>query len=285
MKTGLLTFEKHLGKRDIGSSRIRGHWIVSNWKNAGQDIGDCEIFKFGEKYDAVIFQKAYFVEYARAFKGVKIFDICDPDWLDWSHRFKEMLEEVDAVTCSSENLVKAIKKFTNKPVYFIPDSIDFSVMPEPKVHAGPAKSAVWFGYSQNFPILDSCIGALVKRNLSLIVVADNVYVPPAAFPGLQLTNLPFSGATHLLDIQKGDLCLNPQFSKGKWQYKSDNKTSIARALGVPVVLTDKELDVLITEEGRKKVAEEGYKFVRENRDVLKAVESYKNLIGEIASKK
>lgn len=280
MKIGLLTFEQHLGKKEVGSSRIRGHWIVRNWQKAGIEIGDIELFKFGQKYDAVIFQKAYFMEYARAFKGIKILDLCDPDWLDWSFRFKEMIEEVDAITCSSENLVKAVQKFTNKPVYFVPDTVDLSIMPEPRQHAGPAKTAVWFGYSQNFPILDSCIGALMKRGLSLVVVADNVYAPPAAFSELELKNLPFS-QNHLKDIQLGDICLNPQFTKGKWQYKSDNKTSIARAVGVPVAHSQEELDVLLDGEARQKASVEGYQFVKENRNVLGAVQLYKNIINSI----
>jgi len=64
------------GRKDIGSSRIRGEWLANN-------CGDTEIFIQGKAYDVVIYQKAYWVEHAKLFKGIKILDLCDPDWLHW----------------------------------------------------------------------------------------------------------------------------------------------------------------------------------------------------------
>lgn len=285
MKTGILLFEQFLGKKDVGSSRIRGHWIVRNWQKAGADLGEIETFKFGAKYDAVIFQKAYFVEFAKAFDGVKILDICDPDWLDWSYRFKEMIEEVDAVTCSSLALTKAISKFTQKPVYFIPDRVDTENFPAPKEHVGPTKAVAWFGYSQNFPILDSCLKALMKHGLDLIVISDGVYVPPAAFKEVKVQNFPFNEQHYMDDIQKADLVLNPVYSKGKWKYKSTNKTSIAQALGMPVAQTGEELDALMTEEARKKAAEQGLQNVRDHFDISLSVIDYKDVIQEVLNTK
>lgn len=283
MKTGLLLFEQFQGKKDLGSSRIRGHWIVKHWKDIGFDIGDAEIYRYGAKYDAVIYQKAYFVEHAKEFKGIKIFDLCDPDWLHWSFRTKEMLNEVDAVTCSSQALVDTIKKFTEKPVYFIPDRVDLAAMPEVKVHTGPAKKVAWFGYSHNFPILDSTIKALAKRGLSLVVVSDGVYAKPPAFT-LEVQNFPFS-SHYLQDIQTADIVLNPNFNKGKWRFKSDNKTFIAWALGIPVARTDKELDKFLGGEARQAEANVRRKEVEDQWDICFSVAEYKNIIAEIAKKK
>lgn len=281
MKTAILTFEQMHGKKDIGSSRIRGHWIVANWQKWGRDIGECELFRFGEKYDAVIFQKAYFVEYAKRFKGIKILDICDPDWLDWSCKFVEMLQEVDAVTCSSLELQKYVQRLTQKPVYFIPDRVETENFPAPKVHAGPAKKVVWYGYSQNFPILDSAVPALTKRGLDLIVVSNDVYTPPASVK-LEVSNLPWSQYWKE-DIQKGDVVLNPRHSKGKWKYKSENKTVIAQALGVPVAHTVEELDGLIEESSRKEAAAKGLLNVSENFDIKASVSEYKDIIAGLAN--
>jgi len=69
MKIGILTFELYEGRKNIGSSRIRGRWLAKYWKEA-------ELYKSGEDYDVMIYQKAYWVEHAKLFKGVKIFDIC-----------------------------------------------------------------------------------------------------------------------------------------------------------------------------------------------------------------
>ncbi len=280
MKTGILTFEQFHGKKDIGSSRIRGHWIVKHWKSAGQDIGDCEIFRYGQHYDVVIYQKAYFVEHAKSFKGIKILDICDPDWLIWTGKLVEMAQEVDAISCSSMALTKAVSKFTDKPVYFVPDRVDLEGMPAPKKHFGPTKTVVWYGYSHNFPILDSCIKALCAKGLELIVVSDNVYAPPSGFK-IPLQNLPFSGAHHLDDIQKGDIVLNPRFTKGKWKYKSENKTAIAWALGMPVAHTEEELTSLMTQEQRQSASEVAYEKAKNEYDIKLSVIDYKDIILDI----
>jgi hypothetical protein len=273
MKTGILTFQMYHGKKDIGSSRIRGEWIVNNWE-------DCELFRYGAHYDVVIYQKAYFVEHAKAFKGLKILDLCDPDWLSWTGSLVEMLQEVHAVSCSSMELSKAVQKFTDKPVYFIPDRIDLSIMPPPKAHIGPTKVAVWFGYSQNFPLLDSSLKALMDRNLELIVISDNVYVPPAAFK-IKLTNYPFSGENYLKDIQTGDIVINPRYTKGKWKYKSENKTALSWALGIPVAHDEKELDLLMTEEQRQSTSKLGYEKVVGEYDVKLSVIDYKDIIEDL----
>lgn len=283
MRTGILTFEKFLGKKDIGSSRIRGHWIVEAWKKAGEDIGDCEIFKFGVKYDAVIFQKAYFVEYAKQFQGVKILDICDPDWMHWSFKFKEMIDECDAVTCSSQELVNSISKFTDKPVYFIPDRVQLENLPEPKKQVGETKTLVWFGYSTNFPILDSAIKLIQDLKMDLIVISDGIYAQPSAFK-IKVSNLPWS-QHYLEDIQRGDVVINPKHSKGKWKFKSDNKTSIAKALGVPVAHDGSELKNFLTEEQRQQASLEGLEEVKRAFDIKLSVIDYKNVIKDILNKK
>ena len=47
LKIGVLLFEQFLGKKEVGSSRLRGHWIVKKWKELNPDIGECEIFRYG----------------------------------------------------------------------------------------------------------------------------------------------------------------------------------------------------------------------------------------------
>lgn len=283
MKTGILLFEQVQGKKDIGSSRIRGHWIVKHWKDAGVDLGEAEIFKHGGNYDAVIYQKAYFIEHAKDFQGIKIFDICDPDWLDWGYRFKEMIELCDAITCSSRALAAAIGGFTNKPVYFVPDRVDLDSVIPPKIHKGDAKIAVWYGYSHNFPALMASLPALAKRGLSLIVISDDVFTPPANSK-VSVTNYPWS-QHWMADIQRGDIVINPQMKKGRWKYKSDNKTSISRALGMPVAHTDEELDQLITEAERARASVECLRIVKEHYDVRLSVVDYKDIIQAIVASK
>ena len=110
MKIGICTFAKYHGRKGIGSSRIRGEWLTNHWEEA-------EIYKQGGKYDVLIFQKVYWTALAKAFKGVKIFDLCDPDFLHWAYRTVEMLENVDIVTTSTPVLAKQLVNLQTNPLY------------------------------------------------------------------------------------------------------------------------------------------------------------------------
>lgn len=281
MRTGILTFSQFHGRVLVGSSRIRGTWIIDNWNKYGNELGEIELFKFGQKYDCVIFQKVYFPEYARAFKGIKILDLCDPDWLHWSFRVKEMIEEVDAITCSSLELAKYITNITSKPVYVIPDRVDLSKFSKVKEHVGETKKIGWFGYDSNHEILHSCLPALKKKGLSFTVVSNKPYIMPASFKNFELTNYPWNDNTWQDDLLKCDVIINPKFYKGKWKYKSDNKTFISWALGLPVAHNDKELENLMTEEQRKTESEKRLKEVKEKYQIGKSVEEVKDVIKDI----
>jgi len=270
-KCGILLFEQFHGKKDIGSSRIRGHWLVKYWKNA-------EIFKMGQKYDVVIYQKAYFVEHARAFKGLKILDICDADFLHFGYRTKETINECDVITTSTEELKKAIQSFTDKPVVFIPDRMDLEFHREKKVHKGLAQSVVWFGYSQNFPLLDTTIPFLYRNNLKLIVISDRDYVPPVGFERLSLENIRWRLKTVNRNIIKGDIVINPRSSKSKWKYKSNNKTITSYLLNMPVAESPEDLKRFLKPEERIKEVEIKRKWAIENFDVRISVKEYHNLI-------
>ena len=132
----------------------------------------------------VVFQKAYWVNFASAYKGIKILDLCDGDWLFWNYDIVQTLEHVDAVTCSTMEIAKFIVGITDKPVWVIPDRIDFADLVRAdgtkrwKEHTGELKKAVWFGYAHNFSILNTTLRALQKRDIELIVVANDGFIPP-----------------------------------------------------------------------------------------------------------
>lgn len=277
-KIGIITFEDFDGRKDIGSAMIRAKWIISKWKEAGPDLGEAELFKFGEKYDAVIFQKAYWHDYAENFKGVKILDICDADFLHWAYPIKRTMVACNAVTCSSEKLATALVDFAELPVYYIPDCILEPEKLPHKKHSGPVKKVAWFGYSENFPMLDAAVPALAKRGLELIVVAPKPYSP--GMHKIRVENYPWMKDTWIGDISKADMVINPRFSGGRFMYKSDNKTVQAWSLGLPVAHDDKELDhiIALSPEARQEFGDERRKWVQENRDVKKAVEMFKKAL-------
>ena len=127
---GFLTFDQFCAQGNYASSRIRARWLVKYWPNA-------ELFVLGRRYDAVIFQKVSWLEYARLFDGIKILDLCDPDFLHWSSRMVQMMQLCDAVTTSTSALAEAVRKYTAKPVQCIPDRLDFECF------GGRRKGASW----------------------------------------------------------------------------------------------------------------------------------------------
>jgi len=75
MNVRFVGFDQWQGKFNIGSSTIRCDWVIKQWPEAKR-------FKFGENPDCIIYQKAYWIDHMKEYKGIKILDICDPDWLE-----------------------------------------------------------------------------------------------------------------------------------------------------------------------------------------------------------
>lgn len=279
MKIGIFLFEQFHGRFNIGSSRIRGHWLLKYWPEA-------EKYKMGERYDVMIYQKVYWVEHAQNFKGIKILDMCDADFLHWGYRIKQMIDLCDAVTTSTLALAEYIVKLTDKPVWYIPDRLDFEEFGAlRKTHRGPAKVAAWFGYSENFPMLNAAVNALPRNGIEeLIVIADKrkpYMLPNNLKDKITLINYPWTPETIYSDLLKADIVLNPQSQNGRWKYKSNNKTLTAWALGLPVAHNDKELKSFQSEQARVEEGERVYNEVREKYDVKKSVEEFKKLIEEL----
>src|SRR5438552_3820560 len=119
--TALLTMERMNNRvfNSIGSSRIRMRWLLPYWEEA-------EEFIIGKGYDVMIFQKVYWDTFKKNgnYQGVKILDLCDPDWLENKPVF-EYIDWVDAVTTSTEALAEYIRKMrpNKKHVLCIPDRV------------------------------------------------------------------------------------------------------------------------------------------------------------------
>jgi hypothetical protein len=272
MKIGFLTFEQFHRKANIGSSRIRCDWVLKHMDGA-------ERFHMGRPYDVVIYQKAYFVEHAKLFKGIKILDLCDADWLSWGYDIRAMIDEVDAITCSTQAIAEFIVNVRPElPVWVIPDRIDFSQEMPQKEHIGDTKKVVWFGYQHNQEQLVYVLPALIRRKLELIVISNKPYIVPATGKNLEITNLPWSQEHWKNDILKGDVAICPNDKRGRFKYKSDNKITQSWALGMPVCAIDKDLDRFAGEKERKDEARRNLEIVHKNFDVKDSAKEYEKLI-------
>ena len=263
-------------KLDTASSRIRGEWLMKYWPES-------EPIKFGKKYSAVIYQKVYEVPHAKVFDGVKILDICDPDWNHNKEPFIEMIEEVDAVTTSTERLQQAIQGWTTKPVVCIPDRHDLEAFKEKKIHRKKAKEVVWFGYSHNAGPLKAVREYLIKHNLGLSIISDAPVILSERSEGINLTErfTKWNLETVNQEIIKSDFVIMPGSKDPNSRFKSNNKTVHSWLLNMPVATSVEELERFIDPVERAKEADEKYKFARENYDVKLSVKEMKELIGRL----
>lgn len=275
-KIGVLLFSKWHGKENIGSSRIRGHWLINHWE-------DAEVFQQGAKYDAVIFQKTYWSEYCKVYKGIKILDLCDPDWLEGTN-IKQAIDECDAITTSTESLRDAVKQFTNKPVVYIPDRHDLNEFKEKKIHKGKAKWVCWFGYSHNSKVLDMTISALKKYGLKLKVISNArpFYLKADKNVKYEWENPNWNFNREVLEC---DFVIMPPYSGPKRKYKSPNKIITSWALGMPVATNVEELKRFIDPEERIKEAKKRLEEVKRDWNVENSIQQFKNLIKQIQNGK
>jgi len=277
MNGGIILFEKIHGQKDIGSSRIRGHWLVKYWP-------ELEVYKYGKKYDFLIFQKAYLLELAEKFDGIKIVDICDPDWVELQP-IREMIGFCDAVTCPTEPLAEVFRNLTDKPVVVISDRMDLEHYREKKQHRGRAREVVWHGYAHNSYALKKTVRTLLRLNLKLSIIS-NEYVSVAGEEGYEGRRLEerwtkWELSTFNKEFIKSDIFLNPVGWRPNDRFKSNNRELTAWALGMPVARTAEDLERLMDPVERQKEADRNLREVREKYDVRQSVGEFKRLIEEL----
>ncbi len=278
MKIGFILAERYWQRKGIGSSRIRGRWVIEhlnnlnnlkNLKNLKKKQVEVEEFIQGKNYDVVVYQKAYWKEHARAFKGIKVLDICDPDWLEGAE-VASFANEMDLITVPTDKMKESLEKFTKKPIHILPDSVNFDVLPKPKEHTGRAKSVVWFGYSGNADVLYPTLPLLKEKGLKLIVVSDGHFNSRQC----EVENVKWEEETCDLEYQKADFALLPEKKTERFSFKSNNKTIHALALGLPVAKTPKDVERFIYPEERKKELREKQEFLKEYSTVCIANKFY-----------
>ena len=277
MKTAFYLYSVVHNKLDTASSRIRGDWLIKYWQ-------DAEPIHFGRNYDAIIYQKVYEVRHAKVFKGVKILDVCDPDWLQTKEPFVEMIKEVDAVTCPTENLKRVMEQWVDKPVIVIPDRHDLEYFREKKIHNGRAKEVCWFGYSHNSPPLKSVRKYLTENDLAISIIADQPVILSEQEAGINVHErfTKWNLDTVNKEIIKSDFVIMPGSKAPAHHFKSNNKTIHAHLLNMPVATSVEELERYIDPKNRIEDAGKNLKIAEEQYDVKKSVKEFKELIERLS---
>lgn len=256
----------------VGSSRIRGRWVMKYDPRITE-------FKNGHKYDAVIYQKAYWDDHMKAFPGVKIFDICDPDWME-GRPITEVAEMVDGFTVPTKPLADFIAQLTDKPVRIIPDRVDTEVhIPQKLEHVGKARSVVWFGYSSNQVVLDQCLVFLKSKLLQLVVISERNY-PDAD------VNVKYNQTTFNDELIKHDFVLMPDYKTNlRHSYKSPNKTLISWALKMPVAVTPEDIERFMDPIERQREADLRHTEIEQKHHSRLSGPEYVTFINELTQQK
>ena len=280
---GFLLMENLENKQDVSSSRIRGRWLIKYWPEA-------EEFVYGKKYDVLIFQKVYQPKMAEAFDGIKILDICDPDWIT-NTSIRRIIESMDAVVVPTEMFRQFLSQVTDKPVVVIPDRQDLEFFAsKKKLHRGTAREAVWHGYSHNSHVLKAALPALKRFGLELSIISNemvsvvskaDINKGSAIVERWSRWNL----ETFCDEMIKSDICIMPGSLHVNDRFKSNNKTTTAKALGMPVATNAEDLKRLLDPKERIKDAEAGLEEVKKHYDIRDSVKEMKQLIENIRARR
>ena len=227
--------------RNSGSARIRAEWVARHWDGAQVYDGSQRL----AGYDLYVFQKLYLnhpalgwitsvARWRNAGRCLLAFDLCDPDWLESparEYRLQEVLPTFDFAATPTEPLRKWLAQWL--PAYKVPDRVDLDeiavIGPKREGSNRPKPAPVWAGYAGNVGALDILLPTVERLGLSLRILSKAQPVPFLDF---------------WREILQFDILLNPRPDVAPYSYKSDNKTHIAWALGMPVARTADELERL-----------------------------------------
>lgn len=283
-KVGFLNFNRDRSDQ-TGSARIRSQNLITyepEW----------EEFVTGKKYDAVIFQKYYWHDYAKLYDGIKILDICDPDWLSGvaSVDIVRFLEYMDGIVANTQATAEYILKICDKPVIVIPDRHDIAQFKQEKIHKGIAKSVIWFGYAHNAHVLKPYVSKLQDLGLELTIMS-NEFKSVASYGSTEYkdhehyVNWPKTLTEVNEELIRHDFVLLPSSRKIQDQYKSNNKSTHAWALGLPVAQWGDDIERFMDAEQRNKEKAEKMLQTRKDYDCILSCKEYKDFIWKLKNSK
>ena len=250
------------------------------------------MYKYGEKPDVLIFQKVlmtYDYQLHKHFEGIKILDICDPEWSQSPDvLLKGTLDNVDAVVVPTQEWADYLLTMTDKPVRVIRDRFDLSELPKPKSHHGVIRNAVWFGYSHNSLSMEFVVRSLERRGIGLIAVSDNDpmlwrWAEDKEKYQKKYKYLKYEHPKAYKDIQEADIAVLPLGKRPFDRFKSENKTILAQLLGLPVVNDSEELEKMNNPANRNNAIDFGK--LKAEYNVKKSIREWKELIREISLKR
>jgi hypothetical protein len=241
---------------------------------------EAEVYDRTQRFEgcaAYIFQKAYLTDgpiqmihtvarWRDEGRCRLAFDLCDPDFLDPEHerRVLAVLPLFDFAVATTWRIAGWLDKWL--PTWVIPDRVDIAEIEQIGRHTPtPARKPrlVWAGYERNAPALDPLLSTIKELDLPLTILA---------------MDRPVSFEEFWRQVMEYDVFLNPRPDVLPFSYKSDNKTLIAWALGMPVARDPAELITACDPHERAIGSRVRYEEVRQKWDVRRSVADWKKLL-------
>jgi len=243
--------------RYSASARIRAEWpakYIGASMMAPEDTGA----KLSV-YDLVIFQKCYnskFQEVAKIAKEINpdiklSLDLCDAEWLHREDELKAMIERMDFVIASTNQIKKWVQKnFPDKICYKIPDGHDLDyygqvhyfqqgneikVLPINKVEP---MHYIWYGNSGTIASLKAILPTLERitgKGDTLTIIADERARGQVESQKIGVKFIIWGVDTVNDHVRQGNIVLNPRLDMPGYAVKSNNKTVMAYILGLPCI--------------------------------------------------
>ena len=252
---------------NAGSQRIRCEWVAPY---LGADIYDRS--QDLKSYDVIIYQKCYISPEVRGLADryrhkCQIFDLCDPEHIFRPDTVRYMADRCKIITSSNEELSIGLMKFLRRPVYTVSDRMELSFFKVRKQHEPVRPKLVWFGYSANFHNVAPMLGEIDEIKCPLTIISEDS-IGDGRFRRWKLS-------TVCDDIIEHDIVINPP-----GRFKSNNKTIMSWALGMPVATDIDELYKFLGCNTRRAEAELRLDEVKREWNVKTSAKELKYLINK-----
>jgi len=162
-----------------------------------------------------------------------VFDVDDirEEWND--KPYDEMFRYVAAITTDTEDRAAELRKHTQRPVFVVPDTIDYNAVTADPLEIRPGiKSIVTFGRWQNVAAAEPYFNALLGR-YDLRYICDRKIACIAPYAKF----VEWNAKTFLEDLHKSDVAIIAHHPHWAVNMKSNNRLLVCMATGMPAIMS------------------------------------------------